>query len=139
LEIRWFDPFGLSQPCDQQNLATLARDVRLTLGAGCQKDCKTANGSAELSENLKTPVATDNCVFNTKLRLKLIEADSQKRGKLTLKARKGTLKTQEKIQLIFFRRRRIPRPIYPVREMDLFFSTTKNKKNKGKIGVLALW
>jgi len=40
-------------------LATLAKDVRLTLGAGCQKDYKTANGSAELSENLKTPVATD--------------------------------------------------------------------------------
>jgi len=67
------DPLGLSQPFDQQILATLAKDVRLTLGAGCQKDSKTANGSAEFSENLKTAVATDNYVFNTKLRLKLIE------------------------------------------------------------------
>jgi len=72
------DPLGLSHPCDQQNLFTLARDVRLTLGAGCLKDSKTATSAHDLSESLKTPVASDRdtCVFNTKLRLQLIETDA---------------------------------------------------------------
>ena len=70
------DPLGLSHPCDQQNLFTLARDVRLTLGAGCPKDSKTATSAHDFLENLKTPVASDTCVFKTELRLQLIEADA---------------------------------------------------------------
>ena len=70
------DPLGLSHPCDQQNLSTLTRDVRLTLGAGCLKDSKTATSAYDLSENLKMPVSIGTCVFNTKLRLQLIETDA---------------------------------------------------------------
>jgi len=49
------DPLGLSKshPCDQQNLSTLTRDVRLTLGADCLKDSKTATSVHDFLENLK--------------------------------------------------------------------------------------
>jgi len=47
--------------------------VILTLGAGCLQD---ATSAYELSQNLRTPVASYTCVFNTKLRLQLIEIDA---------------------------------------------------------------